>query len=364
MEAAATTTETPKTDTQVTTLPVRRPTEVRVVSDPIAVLDTARFEHMQRIANVMAQSNLIPASLCQIKEGNAMVELPLPRIIANCFLVVNQAVRWGMDPFAVAQCVSVIHGKLCYEGKLIAAVIEAKLGIRLRYEWSGQGDDMKIVVSGKYPDEAEARTVEGTVADWKTTASGTPWVPKQYKKMLAYRGAREWGRLHSPGLMLGVYSDDELSDMAEDARANRARDITETARLERPKAPDPNAFTEVAEQAQPAEPQPQPETKPTRPQAPNPNAAAPPPVTDTDEIPAHLRRKEDGGFENPGLGQSAQSKQVQQERQDLLGTLLAEIASTPEKELGVWSVNNAARLTTLTEAQREQISQAISFRLG
>jgi hypothetical protein len=53
----------------------------------------------------------------------------MEQIMANCFLVVNQAVRWNMDPFAVAQCVSVVHGKLCYEGKLIAAIIEAKLGI-------------------------------------------------------------------------------------------------------------------------------------------------------------------------------------------------------------------------------------------
>jgi hypothetical protein len=151
----------------------------------------------------------------------------MEQIVSNCFLVVNQAVRWGMDPFAVAQCVSVIHGKLCYEGKLIAAVIEAKLGIRLKFKWNDRsGDQLGIQVSGKFPDEDEARIVDGTVGEWKTTGAGTPWVPKQYKAMLAYRGSREWGRLHSPSLMLGVYSEDELLALSDDRRARQARDIT------------------------------------------------------------------------------------------------------------------------------------------
>src|SRR5690606_19737175 len=84
------------------------------VVDPVPVLDTSRFEHMQRIATVMAQSTLIPESLYKEKDN----ELPLSQIISNCFLVVNQAVRWGLDPFAVAQSVAVVRGKLCYEGKL------------------------------------------------------------------------------------------------------------------------------------------------------------------------------------------------------------------------------------------------------
>lgn len=231
-----------ETDNTIQLPAVRKDKEVRVVSDPIPVLDTARFEHMQRIAQVMAASNLIPESLSMTGDSNNRQVLPTPMLVANCFLVVNQAVRWGMDPFAVAQCVSVIHGKLCYEGKLIAAVIEAKLGIRLRYEWDNkQGDSLGIVVSGKFHDEQEPRTVSGTVGEWKTTGAGTPWVPKQFKKMLAYRGAREWGRLHCPSLMLGVYSEDELEMLSEDRRARSAREIV--AHDDGPPAPPPRAIT-------------------------------------------------------------------------------------------------------------------------
>lgn len=223
--------------TQLPALQTRKPSEIRVVTDPIAVLDTGRFEHMQRIAGVMAHSNLVPHSLCMIKEGTEMVPLPLETVVANCFLVVNQAVRWNMDPFAVAQCVSVVHGKLCYEGKLIAAVLEAKLGIRLKYKWDGKaGEQSGIEVSGTFPD-GSIESVRGTVTEWKTTGAGSPWgQAKNYQRMLAYRGAREWCRLFAPGLMLGVLSDDEIEVLADEGRGARARDVTPR---DEPPAPPP-----------------------------------------------------------------------------------------------------------------------------
>lgn len=215
--------------------PIKR--EMIQVIDPIPVLDSGRFEHMQRIATVMAKSSLIPDSLCRApKKGNEEPErLPDHVVLSNCFLVVNQAVRWNMDPFAVAQCVSVVKGKICYEGKLIAAVIEAKLGVRLRYKWDeGKGDNLGIVVSGTLPD-GDTVEIDGTVGEWKTTGNGSPWTPKQSKKMLAYRGAREWARLYAPGMMLGIYSDDEMADLADNARALRSAPMT---RME-PPAPPP-----------------------------------------------------------------------------------------------------------------------------
>jgi hypothetical protein len=157
---------------EVTNLPVvARRAEVRVVEDVIPVLDTARFEHMQRIAE--------RDGLRLADPGRAQGP-DLETTQANCFLVVNQAVRWNMDPFAVAQCVSVINGKILHEGKLIAAVIEQKLGIRLKAEWSGEGEKMSIKVSGMIDGAVE--TIEGSVADWKTTRDGSPWIPKQYQK--------------------------------------------------------------------------------------------------------------------------------------------------------------------------------------
>lgn len=205
------------------------------VVDPIPVLDTSRFEHMQRIANVMAQSTLIPESLYKEKDG----ELPLTQIISNCFLVVNQAVRWGLDPFAVAQSVAVVRGKLCYEGKLVSAVLDAKLGVRLHYHFTGDPTktDYRIYISDRpWNEEAiaairpgmtmpGARIVDGSVAEWQA-GEKSPWAaPKNYRRMLIYRGTRDWARFYEPAVLLGVYTPDEMIELAEGARSSRARDV-------------------------------------------------------------------------------------------------------------------------------------------
>lgn len=227
---------------------------VRVVNDVIPVLDTARFEHMQRIASVMAATSLVPESLRAVKRDKHWEPLTREQIFANCFLVVNQATRWGMDPFAVAQCCSVVHGKLTFEGKLVAAVLDAKLGVRLSYTWDGEGDRMSIVVSGTLPD-GTIETVDGNVATWRTSGAGSPWAPGNYRRMLAYRGAREWARLYAPAVMLGVYSDDEMAQMASPAR----QPAQEAPRLrsETPPAPGPVAPTPARRRPPPAPPAPQ-----------------------------------------------------------------------------------------------------------
>lgn len=187
------------------------------VIDSIPLYDTAKFEHMQRIATVMAKASIIPDAL----KGNSPEQT-----LGNCFLVVNQAFNWQMDPSAVAQCTSVVYGKLCFEGKLIAAVIETKLGVRLRYEWFGEPGTDSYGIRISHPDFPEQK-IEGTVGEWKTTEKDNKttkanWRGNAATKQLKYRGDREWCRMWAPALMLGVYSDDELEDLSDDARARRA----------------------------------------------------------------------------------------------------------------------------------------------
>lgn len=232
------------------------------VMDAVPLLDTSRFEHMQRVATVMARSTLMPDSLW--KEGTKDNKTPLPyeQIISNCFLVVNQAVRWGLDPFAVAQCVSVVHGKLCYEGKLVAAVLDAKMSIKLHHHFVGEGDAMRIYLSDKPITEeviatlrpngrrSDMRLFDGSVGDWKTSGAGTPWTPKNYPRMLIYRGTRDWCRLYEPALMLGVYTPDEMEDMEEGARMRNARNITPYV-IDDPLSDEPVKRPQLAQDTQP-----------------------------------------------------------------------------------------------------------------
>lgn len=198
----------------VTNLPTA--TAPRAVSvdfnDPVAVyLDSDIFGQLQRVAKLMSSASLAPAHLRG--EGK----------LGDCFLVAAQAFRWRMDPFAVAQHTYVLSGKLGYEGKLIAAIVNAsgKLQGSLDYRYSGAGDQRSVTVSGKLVGDAEPREVIGTVAGWKT---GNEQWKKNTDQMLAYRGAREWARRYMPEAILGIHADDDLAGSA--PTSVTMRDIT------------------------------------------------------------------------------------------------------------------------------------------
>ena len=168
-------------------------------SRAMALMPTSIHEAVQ-LAEIMATANLVPDHL----RGNT----------GDCLLIVMQAQRWGMDAVSVAQCTAVVRGKLCYEGKLIAAALYAMGAVegRLKYEYSGSGNSRKVVVSGKPKGGTDVESVEGTVEGWATNNDN--W-KKSPDDMLAYRGTRQWARRHKPEAILGVYTPDEMSQTAD-----------------------------------------------------------------------------------------------------------------------------------------------------
>lgn len=204
--------EPAKAESQLVPTPKR---EIRVVEDhgPLAyIMDSGRFEHMFRIASVMAGASLIPEHMWKNKSG----ELALETVKANCFLVVNQAFRWGMDPFAVVPETYVVGGKLGFQGKLIAAVINAKAGLEhdLDYEFSGKvgTDDFQVRVFATKKGESKPREITLTVGQGKT--SNDMW-RKDAEQKLCYSGATKWARRHSPQTILGILTDDDIDRIME-----------------------------------------------------------------------------------------------------------------------------------------------------
>lgn len=154
--------------------------------------------------------------------------------VADCFLIVNQARLWRMDPFALAQGTSFIQGKMMYEGKVIAAAIQSvgNLSKRLDYEYEGSGDNRTVTASGTLRGEDKARTVSVRLKDAKTT--NKMWA-SQPDQQLAYYAARVWGRRHVPEVVLGVYAPEDFPEPT-------MRDIT-PPKVEPPAPPPPAAPT-------------------------------------------------------------------------------------------------------------------------
>lgn len=198
-------------------------TTVQNSNSNIAAFDPNKFEQCMKIAQVMAKAQLVPVHL-QNKPS-------------DCFIVAQQAMGWGMDPFAVAQCTSVVRGKICYEGKLVAGVIEALAGVKLSYEYSGQGEGRTVEISGVRKNETEPCKLQITLKDVKTD---NQFWKKSSDQMLAYRGAREWARRYTPAVLLGIYTEDEFDNVKDVTPANNSKlaesiknnDIQEEAQVE------------------------------------------------------------------------------------------------------------------------------------
>jgi hypothetical protein len=89
------------------------------------------------------------------------------------------------------------------------------LSYPLSYVYQGKGDDLSCTITGTIIGEDTPRVVTVTKKNVQTsTAKGVnfQW-QKMPEMMLAYRGARDWARLHCPDVMLGIYTPDEISDI-------------------------------------------------------------------------------------------------------------------------------------------------------
>lgn len=166
------------------------------------VLVPTTMDQAMRLAEIMAKGSLVPKHL----HGNP----------GNCFLVIEQAMRWGMSPFAVAQCTFLVKDKLGFEGKLVAAAVENSGAIEglLDYQLIGDPKDLQtrgIVVSATRRGEPMPRTVEVMWRDVKTT--NEQWT-KQPDQQLVYHGTRVWARRWTASVILGVYTREELHDPA------------------------------------------------------------------------------------------------------------------------------------------------------
>lgn len=228
------------TDTAQTTAVATRPErQYQQVQNVQPMLDTSRFEHFQRAAQALMHSSILNPSI----RGQSPQQC-----FSNLMLVFDLSDRWKLPAMSIAQGIAIVHDKVVYEGKLITAMLDASMGVRLHYWYQGERgkDDYRIYVSDSpwddMTDEQLAalkpgaqirgrRLVDGSVAEWRTFQKDgrTPnpaWTGAATQNQLSYRGAREWARRFEPAQMLGVYGDDEI-----DAISIRmeARDVTPAA---------------------------------------------------------------------------------------------------------------------------------------
>lgn len=209
------------------TFPVATPT----ASSGALLMNMDSMDRLERIADLMAS-------------GKTTVPQHLRGSKSDCFAVALQSMQWGMNPFAVAQKTHMTQsGALGYEAQLISAVVTESGAVDGDPEYEFLGDWDKIL--GKVEERKSDKGGKYYVANWqKSDEAGLGVIcrlrlrgestPREMKVMLSqcyprfstqwatdpktqitYVAIRKWTRVHKPGVILGVYTPEELQGSQE-----------------------------------------------------------------------------------------------------------------------------------------------------
>lgn len=200
------------------------------------ILDSASMDSMMRLADIMST-------------GKVTIPVQYRNSPGDCLAVIMQAVQWKMNPFAVAQKTFFVSGTIGYEGQLVhAAVVSSGVISKddFDYEFFGPWENVIGKFEIKKGDKGEYRVPGWHLSDeigcglrisatlratgkvkvleillaQARTRNSTLWADDP-QQQLGYLAVRKWARRHAPGVILGVYTPDELDD-----EPREMRDIT------------------------------------------------------------------------------------------------------------------------------------------
>lgn len=168
------------------------------------LLDTGKFEHMWRVAQVFSKSGMVPKHFGGKPEA--------------CFVAIQMAVRLTVDPFMFMQNTYLSpDGKPAMEGKLAIALINARGPFKggVQFEYSGEGDDYGCTAFGIHKADDKRRELRVDIA----MAKAEGWYGRNKKwqsmqdQMLLYRAGAWLGRAYCPEVLMGMQTAEELLDL-------------------------------------------------------------------------------------------------------------------------------------------------------
>ena len=194
----------------------------RAIAAPIAVNNEMGGISLGTMGEVMEFAKLMAVS-------GAAVPMYLRGNPGACLAICSRALRWQMDPFAVAEkSYMMINPKskeerIAFEAQLVHAVITARapLKVRLRHEIIGEGEDRRCKVWGtfrgedkphEYTSETLAKLIAARGRNEYGAIKGSPLWDTVPEVQLAYSTYRQWCRLYASEVLLGVYTPDELPE--------------------------------------------------------------------------------------------------------------------------------------------------------
>ncbi|MCY1286452.1 hypothetical protein D9M69_119070 [compost metagenome] len=206
------------------------------------------FELMQRAANLLSSSTLVPAAYRKViekldKYGNVKESRDNPNALANAVVALNMAQRMGADPLMVMQNLYIVEGRPSWSSQWIIAAVNGcgrfsplrfdikvlgeKTVERTETVWDNGNRNVvtkkvtivdKICVAWAIEKETGERiespavSIEMAVKEGWYTKNGSKWQTMD-EVMLRYRTASFFGKLYAPELLMGLQSVEEAQDI-------------------------------------------------------------------------------------------------------------------------------------------------------
>jgi hypothetical protein len=164
-------------------------------------INPQRFDQIAKLANVFANSDLVPAHFKGKKE--------------NCFIALQMAFRSNIDPMVALQNLYLVQGKPGMSAQLAIALANRSGLLKgpIRFAVSGAGDNMSVTASATtrdgYEISAEASMAMARAENW----TKNPKYQSMPKVMLTYRAATFLVRQYMPEVLLGMQAHEELEDV-------------------------------------------------------------------------------------------------------------------------------------------------------
>lgn len=173
------------------------------------------------------------ARVTKFAETMASSKVTVPKHLqgspGDCAAIIIQAAQWGMNPYAVAQKTHLVNGTLGYEAQLVNAVLQS-MGIiegEFTYEYKGNAGSIECRVAATPRGRNDLLWSEWLNERDVTTKNSPLWKTNP-KQQMGYLQVKNWARKYYPGAILGVYTADELQDMApKDVNQSRPRTGTQ-----------------------------------------------------------------------------------------------------------------------------------------
>lgn len=170
----------------------------------------AEFEAAQRMANALMSSCMVPDAFKNDMGAN--------------LIALDMASRLKMNVLSVMQNMYIVYGKPAWSSQFVISAINQSglFGSSLHYDFVGKpGTDSYGCRAWVY-EKGTRDKLEGTTITIKM-AKDEGWYDKKGSKwrtmpeqMLRYRAASFFGRVYAPDVLMGLYTEDEQREMADD----------------------------------------------------------------------------------------------------------------------------------------------------